>query len=53
MVDRVAWLRLCAQFREVEEQLHQVLPAVTEQLGGAALVVGLKDVDLDLDRCID
>ena len=47
MVDRVEWLRLYGQFLEVEEELHQALPPVTEQRSGAALVVGLKEVDLD------
>jgi hypothetical protein len=47
MVDRVEWLRLYAQFLAVEQELHQALPLVTEQLGGAALAVGLKDVDFD------
>jgi hypothetical protein len=47
MVDRAEWLRLYRQFLEVEEELHKALPTVTEQVGGAALAVGLKGVDLD------
>ena len=47
MVDRAEWLRLYTQFLEVEEELHQALPTVTEQMGGGSLAAGLKGVDLD------
>jgi hypothetical protein len=47
MVDRAEWLRLYTQFLEVEEELHQGLPTVTEQIGGGSLAAGLKGVDLD------
>lgn len=46
MVHRGEWERLYAEFREVEEQLHQALPPVTEPLGTADPSVALADVDV-------
>jgi hypothetical protein len=47
MLDRAEWQRLYADFRAVEEELHDGLPPVVADIGGADLAVGLDAVDVD------
>lgn len=47
MLDRAEWQRLYADFRAVEEELHQTLPPVLDPVAGSASAVGLDAVDVD------